>query len=130
MGLNLTPLQIIGIILAVNGALTGATAQLTDLFGPLVAKDIVSVASLGSAVLGGIITAMSGASSQVRNVVADPQSQEALIKAVLAMRGVENIAVNKQANATLAAIAIDPTQNKIAPTAAAAQTVEATAKAG
>lgn len=113
--MNLTPLQIIGIILAVNGALTGATAQLTDLFGPLVAKDIVSVASLGSAILGGIITSISGQGAQIKNV--------------LAMPGVERINVNAQANQTLAAIAIDPGVDKIAPTPAAMATVTQTAKA-
>lgn len=112
--MNLTPLQIIGIILAVNGALTGATAQLTDLFGAVVAKDIVSIASLGSAILGGIITSMSGQGSQVRNV--------------LAMPGVEKIDVNGKASQTLAAIAVDPTQDKISPTPAAMAQVTATAK--
>ena len=97
--MNLTPLQIIGIVLAINGALTGATAQLTDLFGPLVAKDIVSVASLGSAILGGIITAMSGQASMIRNVAAMP--------------GVEAITVNKLANQALASVAVDPAQPKV-----------------
>ena len=105
MNLNLTPLQIIGIILAINGALTGATAQLTDLFGAVVAKDIVSVASLGSAILGGIITSMSGQASQVRNV--------------LAMPGIEKITVNAQANQALSSMAVDQTVNKISPTPAA-----------
>lgn len=114
--MNLTPLQIIGIILAVNGALTGATAQLTDLFGPVVAKDIVSVASLGSAILGGIIASISGQASQIRNV--------------LAMPGVEKIDVNGQANATLATIAVDKTVDKIAPTPAARTEVQAIANAG
>jgi hypothetical protein len=113
--MNLTPLQIIGIILAVNGALTGATAQLTDLFGPIVAKDIVSIASLGSAILGGIITSMSGQGSQIKNV--------------LAMPGVEKINVNAAANQTLAAIAIDPSMDKISPTPAAMVQVTQTAKA-
>lgn len=112
--MNLTPLQIIGIILAVNGALTGATAQLTDLFGPLVAKDIVSVASLGSAILGGIITSMSGQASQIKNV--------------RNMDGVQHIEVNEKANVTLAALAMDPTEPKIAPSQAAAGRVEAIAE--
>lgn len=110
MNLNLTPLQIIGIILAINGALTGATAQLTDLFGQVAAHDIVSVASLGSAILGGIITSMSGQGSQVRNV--------------LAMPGIEKITVNAQANQTLSSIAVDPKVNNISPTAAAQDDVE------
>lgn len=114
MNFNLTPLQIIGIILAINGALTSATGQLTELFGPTIAKDIASIASLGSAILGGIITSMSGQASQVKNV--------------LAMPGVEKINVNEQANPTLAAIAVDPKQDRIAPTVAAQNIVEQTAK--
>lgn len=112
--MNLTPLQIIGIILAVNGALASATGQLTDLFGPTIAKDIASIASLGSAILGGIITSMSGQASQIKNV--------------LAMPGVEKINVNAQANAALATIAVDPTVDKISPTPAAQTAVEQTAK--
>lgn len=97
--MNLTPLQIIGIILAVNGALTGATAQLTDLFGPTVAKDIVSVASLGSAILGGIITSISGQASQIRNVanITGGDGKPAV-----------RINVNANAGAALASAAIDP----------------------
>jgi len=114
--MNLTPLQWIGIILAVNGALTGATAQLTDLFGPTIAKDIVSVASLASAILGGIITSMSGQAAQV--------------KSVLAMPGVEKVTVNAQANQTLASMAVDPNVDKIAPTQAAMTDVTKTATKG
>ena len=99
---NLTPLQIIGIILAINGALTGATAQLTDLFGAVVAKDIVSLASLGSAILGGIITAMSGQATMIKNVAAMP--------------GVERISVNQSAGPALAQAATDPSQPKIGAT--------------
>lgn len=114
--MNLTPLQIIGIILAINGALTGATAQLTDLFGAIIAKDIVSVASLGSAILGGVITSMSGQATQIKNV--------------LAMPGVQHIDVNAAANPTLATIAIDPANPKIAATPEAKAQVTATANAG
>lgn len=113
MNLNLTPVQIIGIILVINGALIGSTAQLTDLFGAMVTKDIVSVASLGNAILGGIITMLSGQGSMVKNV--------------LAMPGVERISVNAQASPTLATIAVDPAQNKIAPTEAAKAVVIQTA---
>jgi hypothetical protein len=112
--LNLTPVQIIGLILVVNGALIGSTAQLTDLFGVVVTKDIVSIASLGNAILGGIITMMTGQGAQIKNV--------------LAMPGVEKINVNGQANQTLAALAVDPATDKIAPTAAALSQVTATAK--
>lgn len=114
--MNLTPLQIIGIILAINGALTGATAQLTDLFGALVAKDIVSVASLGSAILGGIITAMSGQATMIRNVAAMP--------------GVESITVNRNANQAVASVAVDPSQPKVDSTPQAATAVSRIANGG
>src|ERR1700748_85103 len=111
--MNLTPLQIIGIILAINGALTGATAQLTDLVGPLVAKDIVSIASLGSAILGGIITSMSGLGTQAKNVVG----------------GGASIAVGPQADPRLATLAMDPSQSKIDAAPCAGPAVAALPKA-
>lgn len=114
--MKLTPLQIIGIILVINGALIGSSAQLTDLFDPHTAKIIISIASLGNSIFGGVVTLISGQGAQIKNV--------------LAMPGIENITVNRQASAALATIAVDPDQNKIAPTPAAAQTVAATAKAG
>lgn len=113
--LGLTPLQIIGIVLVINGALIGSAAQLTDLFGTMTAKYIISIASLGNSIFGGIVTLISGQAAQIKNV--------------LAMPGVENITVNRQANATLAAIAVDPAQDKIAPTQEAQRAVTATAAA-
>lgn len=127
MKFPLTPLQIIGIVLIVNGALIGSVAQLTDLFGPGVAKIVISVATLGNSIFGGIVTMLSGQATQIRNVVGDPQAQEALIKAVLGMRGVESIAVNGRASQTLAAIAVDPNVDKIAPTQSAMESVTRTA---
>lgn len=112
--MKLTPLQIIGIVLIINGALIGSVTQLTDLFGPQVAKYIVSLASLGNSIFGGIVTMISGQGAQIKNV--------------LAMPGVEKIDVNGMANSTLASIAVDPTVDKIAPTPAAQESVQATAK--
>lgn len=113
--MKLTPIQIIGIIIVVNGALIGSTAQLTDLLGALIAKDIVSIASIGNSIFGGVIMMLSG--------------QGSMVKSVLAMPGVERIAVNGQASSALATLAMDPDQNKIAPTSAAVEKVTATAKA-
>jgi len=112
--LNLTPLQIIGIVLAVNGALTGATAQLTDLFGAIVAKDIVSVASLGSAILGGVITAMSGQATQMRNVAAI-QGDDG--------KPAVRISVNANAAPAVASVALDPTQPNVGATTPAVREV-------
>lgn len=112
---NLTPLQIIGIILVINGAMIGSSAQLTDLFGPAAVKIIISICSIGNSILGGITTLISGQSSQVKNV--------------LAMPGVEKLTVNSQANAALATIAVDPQQGKIEATPAAEAKVAATAQA-
>lgn len=101
--MNLTPLQWIGIVLIVNGVLTGSVNEMTDLLGAVWAKHVVSLATLGSGICGGLVTMFGGQSAQVRNV--------------LAMPGVEKVTVNAQANPTLAQIAVDPTQGKIEPAA-------------
>jgi len=60
VNLNLTPLQILGIALVVNGALIGSTTQLTDIMGPHIAHIVVSAASVANSILGGIVTMFSG----------------------------------------------------------------------
>lgn len=113
--MNLNGKQIISIVGAILSVLMISTAQLTDLFGPGVAKSIVSVAGLGNLVLQSIMTAITSQGSQVRDV--------------LAMPGVDKIDVNAAANKTLAAIAIDPSIDKIAPTPQAMNRVTQTAEA-
>lgn len=114
--MNLTPLQWIGIVLIVNGAITGSVSELTDLLGASWAKHVISLATIGSAICGGLVTMFGGQSAQVRNV--------------LAMPGVEKITVNTQANATLAQIAVDPALDKIEPVPQASARVTAIAKGG
>jgi hypothetical protein len=114
MNLNITPLQWIGIVLIVNGAITGSVNEMTDLVGAVWAHHAVSIATIGSGICGGLVTMFGGQGSQVRNV--------------LAMPGVENMKVNAQANPTLAAIAVDPSQTKIAPTPEAKAIVTELAK--
>jgi len=97
--MNLTGKQIIAIVAAVVSALMLATTQLTDIFGPTVAKNIVSGASLVNLILNSIIAALSG--------------QATLVKDVAAMPGVERVSVNAQANTALATVATDPGQPKI-----------------
>lgn len=113
--MNLNTKQIISIVGVIISVLMVSTSQLTDLFGAGTAKTIVSISGLANMILQGVMTVIT--------------SQGSTVKDVLAMPGVENIAVNGKANATLATIAVDPAQNNIAPTAAAAATVSATAKA-
>lgn len=127
MNYKITPLGIIGIIILANGTLIGGTNYLADLFNAKSVTMIVAVAGLGNMFLGGLVTMFSTQSAQIKNVVADPQAQESLIRAVLAMRGVEHIDVNRDANATLAKVAVDPTVSKIAPIQAAQAAVQATA---
>ena len=100
---------------------TGGT-QLTDIFAPfgsmapLIVKEIVSIAGFVSGVLGIVLTFTTGQGSQV--------------KAVQDMPGVDKIVVNKQANATLATMAIDPAQEKIEAAPGAEAAITATAKSG
>lgn len=112
--MNLNAKQIISIVGAILGVLMISTTQLTDLFGAGTAKSIVSIAALVNTVLSSVMAVITSQSSQVRDV--------------LAMPGVDKINVNGQANATLAALAVDPTVDKISPTPAAQQKVEQTAK--
>lgn len=114
--MNLNGKQIISIVLAIVSVLMISTTQLTDLFGPGTAKTIVSIAGLVNLTLSSVMAALTSQTNQVKDV--------------LAMPGVDKINVNGQANATLAAIAVDPSIDKISPTPAAQSKVEATAKAG
>jgi hypothetical protein len=118
MKFNPSPMQIVGIILIVNGVLTGSVNEMTDLFGAVWAKHVISLAVIGSGICGGFVTMFGRAPDQASQV-----------RSVLAMPGVEKIDINGLANATLATMAIDPAQNKIAPTPAAMDKVAATAKA-
>lgn len=124
---SLTPLQIVGIILIINGALTGSVNELTDLLGAVWSKHVVSICIIGSGICGGFVTMFGGQATQLKNIAADPQSQEALVKAVLGMRGVEGLAVNQRASPALAVMAMDPAQDKIAPTQNAMESVARTA---
>ena len=112
--LNLNGKQILAIIGAVISVLMVSSAQLTDLLGPGPTKSIVSIAGLLNMILQSVTVALT--------------SQSATVKDVLTMQGVEKVSVNSQANQTLAALAVDPTMNKIAPTQAAMADVTATAK--
>lgn len=112
---NLNGKQIFSIVGAILSVLMISTTQLTDLFGTGAAKSIVSVAGLGNLM--------------IQSVMAVLTSQGNTVLDVKSMPGVEGIAVNEKANKTLATLAMDPTQDKIAPTREAAAQVAATANA-
>jgi len=112
---NLNRNQIIAITIALLSVLGGSTAQLTELFGIGLTKIIIAASTLGTTALSAVLAVITSQGGQVRDV--------------LAMPGVEKINVNAAANKTLAAIAIDPSVDKIAPTQAAIQQVTQTAQA-
>lgn len=111
--MNLNRNQIIGIMIIVVGVLGTSTAQLTDVFGPQAAKVVVSLSSMLSAMLGGIITLVTG--------------QGSVLQQVQAMPGVDKIVVNARANSTLASLAVDPQQDKIEAAPGADRALQATA---
>lgn len=106
--------QILSITLVILGVLAASTAQLNELLGPSVTKAVVSTATLVMSILAGI----QGVISSQGNLVMDVQ----------AMPGIEKISVNSKANPTLAALAVDPLNTKVAPTPEAAASVQATAQ--
>jgi hypothetical protein len=112
--MNLNANQVVAIALVILGVFVASTAQLTDLFGAMAAKYIVSFSGLLMSILSGILGVMTGQSSQV--------------KAVQAMPGVEKIVVNAQANETLATLAVDPAQAKIEALPSAQAAVNKTAQ--
>ena len=100
--MNLTGKQVLLIISAVLSALVAASAQLTDIFGPTVAKEVISVVSLSNTVLTSIMVAITG--------------QAQLVKDVAAMPGVERVSINEKASAPLAMVATDAAQPKVGAT--------------
>jgi hypothetical protein len=112
--MNLNGMQIALIISAVLAGLTGAAAQLTDIFGPTVGKEIVSAAALINLILSSVLVPFTSQRSQVQSVAA--------------MSGVERITVNSGANQTLAQLATDPAQEKVSPMQGSTLAVTNTAK--
>lgn len=113
--MNLTRGQLFSIAIVIVGVLGASTAQLNDLFGPAVTKDIVSASTLLTSILAGINALMGGQASQ--------------IEAVRTMPGVDKILVNEKANATLATLAVSSDNNKVEAKPSAESAVAATAAA-
>jgi len=112
--MNITRTQWFAIAVLFLTILTGGSAQLTDLIGTYPTKLVISFSTLATGFLAGVQIILGGQGTQVKDV--------------LAMPGIQKVEVNAQANPTLAAIAVDPTVNKIAPTQAAQVQVETIAK--
>lgn len=96
----------------ITGFIT-AGALFTVLFGQAETLKIIAAFGIVNIVVGAVSASFS--------------TQTSAVKDVLAMPGVDKIDVNGQANKALAALAVDPTVNKIAPTSAALETVTKTA---
>lgn len=104
--MNLNGKQIALIIGAIVSVLMVGGPQLTDLFGSVIAKNVVSGAGLINLMINAIMVALTG------NI-----SQDQQVRQVLAMPGIEPLQVNRKATPELAALAVDPTVSKIAPKA-------------
>lgn len=115
--MNLNRTQIILIVIAVLSILGAgsATAQLTEIFGSMIATKIVAGCSLLTAIMSGGLAAITG--------------QGALVQQVQDMPGVDKVILNKNANATLATLAVSDANPKIEAAPEAQIAVEATAKA-
>jgi mannose/fructose-specific phosphotransferase system component IIA len=96
---NLTTSQKIAIAVAILSVLSTSSALLTDIAGASVAKIIVAVSSLCASVMSSVLAVLTGQGSQ--------------IQAVRSMPGVETITVNKDANETLARLAVSSAEPKI-----------------
>lgn len=81
--MSLTTTQKLGVSIGVLGLVAGSATQLTDIFAPfgsvapVIVKEIVSLASFASGILGVILSFLTGQSSQIKSVVEmakDPNS--------------------------------------------------------
>lgn len=111
--MTLTLKQWLAIFAAVLSAVAVATTQMTEIFGPTLAKSIMGAAGLLATIL--------------NTVLAIITSQTGTIKDVQSMPGVDKITVNAQANSTLASMAVDPANQKIEATPGSAAAVGRTA---
>lgn len=104
----------LNILSSVNGGLITGAALLNPLVGESLALKIIS----GLGICQIIVSAVNSNLSTQANT----------IKEVAAMPGIDPLSINKQANATVAALALDPANHKIAPALGATPTLESIAK--
>jgi len=100
--MNLTSKQWFQIVQGIVGGLITGAALLTTLFGQELTIKIVAGLGIVNIIIASIGTALSG--------------QANLVQDVAAMPGVSRIAINAEANPTLAAVATDPGQPKVGAT--------------
>lgn len=112
--LNIQPKQWFQIASGFVSSLITSAALLNPILGEKHALVAVAILGVINIALNSVGTALSG--------------QAQLVKDVAAMPGVEKITINQQANPTLAAVAVDPTQDKVAPIRADMDVVSQTAR--
>jgi len=93
------PKLILNILSSINGGLITGAALFNPLVGQDVSLKVISVLGICQIIVSAINSNLS--------------TQAATVKEVAAMPGVERIAVNTQANPTLAAVATDANQPKV-----------------
>lgn len=106
--------QILGGLVVVLSVLIGSTAQLQDLFGPTIAKSIVSAASILNAISGGWLTILTSQANTVRDASNTV--------------GVEPLKINEKASPSVAAVAVNPNVDNVAPVPGQEVKLEAIAK--
>jgi|ERR1700690_354915 len=112
---NITQSQFFLLIVVTLGVVSGATAQLNDLFGATAAHWIVTAASFAQTLLGAWLMVLTGQNTQIKSILDAPGGQAALAKTVADMPGVEPLKINTRATPALAALAVDKNVNKIGP---------------
>lgn len=112
--MNINGIQWLLIAIAALGAISGGSAQMNDLFGPTIAKDVASAASFLSSIISAIMLPLTG--------------QTATLKAASNIQGVEPIKINASASRDIAKVAVDPSVDNVEPVPTVATQVAAIAK--
>lgn len=98
---NITQTQWVAFVIGASSFLGGSTAQLTTLLGANGATYAASACAIVSGLAGVFLMATSGQASMVQQVAALP--------------GVSRVSINENASSPVAAVAIDPAQQKVGP---------------
>lgn len=121
--------QWIGIAIVILGVIANGSTNLTPVVGAGLTQILVNLATLLNTGLGGVIIVLGGNQTQAREVIQNPANQEQIVKAVAAMPGLEPLQANRNANAVVAQLAVDPSATNISAKPSDAAAVMATASA-
>jgi uncharacterized membrane protein len=91
--MNLNLKQVMAISIAILGVLMISTTNLTDLFGPKVAKTVVSAAAVLNSILGSIMAVITSTTGTIKDVAAMADDPNSAVKGLITTNTIEGRAL-------------------------------------